>query len=339
MKENMIIACIPPVERNDYLTDTVFDGLRSMQDNGNPISFFVPNYNYPTRVDLSGVESLPIGDFIEKAKKADFILLFNAGPSINCELAEQIGLWERTFFIDGSELGKNKRLDSGIMKNLSEGTYSGKGEIKFDLLKKCVGYFRREPPYIDGVTPLPFGIEKKYIKYSNKTKKDIDFVCVFGQEEYPPLRKEVRLALEDYCKKNGFSFVTKQTKLPFFNIHSVIARWRFYRTLARAKVGISVAGGGFDTLRFWEVLANNCILITDKIGVYKEDSNRLKYDRIFEFTNLNDFKNQLEKVGSILRSNYDKVGMEESYRKIIGDHSTESRVMEIINTAKEKSLI
>lgn len=339
MKEELVVACIPPIDSNDYLADTVFDGLASLQKDNQNITVIIPDYNYSTNANFPVVEILQKEEFVKAAKKADIILLFNSGQNINQGLAGEVGAWDKTFFVDGSELGKNKRLDLEIMKGLSLGTYSGKGEIRFDLLKKCAGYFRREPPYIEGITPLPFGIEKKYIKYSSRTKKDIDFVCVFGQEEYPPLRKEVRLALEDFCEKNGFSYITKQTKLPFFSIHSAVARWRFYRTLARAKVGISVAGGGFDTLRFWEILGNNCILLTDKIGIYKEDSNRLRYDRIFEFTNLDGFKDRLEKVGDILRSSYDKYDMEESYRKIIGDHSSESRVMEIINTAKEKGLI
>jgi hypothetical protein len=38
----------------------------------------------------------------------------------------------------------------------------------------------------------------------------------------------------------------------------------YYRTLRRAKIGVSVRGGGFDTLRYWEIVACRALLISEE---------------------------------------------------------------------------
>ncbi len=242
MKNKITIACLPVRNRNDYLAGTVLDGFAALQEKGNDIKVVLPDYVQLSKLAFPRLQRLSSKDFIRVAKEADLILLFNSGLKVEEEIMEEIGAWDKTFFIDGSELGGNNRLDARILDDLEKGLYRGAGAVRSDLLGKCAGYFRREPPYFPGIIPFPFGIERRHVKYKRATKKDIDFVCIFGQEQYPPLRKEVRLALEEFCQQNGFSYKTKQTKLPFFNIYSKLAQWRFSRLLARAKVGISVCG-------------------------------------------------------------------------------------------------
>jgi hypothetical protein len=331
------ISCIFNKDRNDYLTDTVFDGLASLQENGQKIQLYFP-YGYKTNISMPAHNILEEKDFIERSKNADLILLFNNGLNVNLELAEKIGRFNKTFFIDGDEPGKDNRFNSSIVEGIKNGTYQGRGVIRFDLLKKCAGYFRREPPYLDGITPLPFGIERRYIQYKEGFKKDIDFVCIFGQEKFPTLRKDVREYLEIFSKNNGFSYVTKQTKIPFFNIHSKFAQKRFHKLLARAKVGVSVGGGGFDTLRFWEILGNNCILLTEKINLFKPEDNTFPYKRISQFSDLESFKIELQKVAESLKS-YNQENLKEEYARIINDHSTEARVKTILREAVKKGIL
>jgi anaerobic ribonucleoside-triphosphate reductase len=109
--------------------------------------------------------------------------------------------------------------------------------------------------------------------------------------------------------------------------------------LARAKVGISVGGGGFDTARFWEILANNCLLLTESIDIYQSDSKELNYKRVYQFKNLYDFKNQLEKVAGLLRNGYDQLSLMPEYLKILEEHSAKHRVETILEQAREKKLI
>lgn len=329
MKELKIAIILPP-DKRDGLAETIINGMSSLAAG--------PDYKLHLRVHKDS-DILPESFFIKFAQKADFVLLVWGKEGTNIKLGEKIGAWEKTFFIDGSELGKNRRLDKNIIQEVLSGVYQKSGAINFELLKKCSGYFRRESPYIEGIIPLPFGIERKYVQYNKNIKKDIDFVCIFGQEDYPPLRREVRLTLEKFCTENNFSNRTLQTKVPFFGIYNPFAQYRFRSLLARAKVGVSVSGGGFDTFRFWEILGNNCILLTEKIDIYPRGSKALDYKRIWEFSNLDEFKEKLNQLGKFLREGYTIETMMDEYKEILKNHSSEARALSIIEEAEKKGLL
>lgn len=335
------IAVITPKNKNDYLTDTVIDGLLSFNDPSIQIEFYIPN-SYPTELDKSGI-GLSLDSFVNFARNADLILFMKGKDGIkknfflftltqnntDYETANEINLFKKTIFIDGSELGGDKRYNAEIRKDLIEGKYEGRGAVDTQMEKKCAMYFKREKPYLRSIVPFPFGIETDYTRhYETNKEKDIDFFCVFGYEDYAPLRKQVREYLVEFCQKNNFTYFTEKTP-----------KDNFYKMLARSKVGISVGGGGFDTARFWEILGNNCLLLTEKIDIYEEYSRQLNYDRIWQFETLDEFKTQLQKMGEFLRNTYKKEDLEPEYQKIITEHSSKSRVLEIIEKAKEKGII
>ncbi|HBM45763.1 MAG: hypothetical protein UT05_C0002G0079 [Parcubacteria group bacterium GW2011_GWF2_38_76] len=313
----------------DGLARTILDGLVSLTKRDSSVSFKYAN-TFPYAIEgLEENQSKDKKDFIDFAKEANLIFFIWAKRDMDIGLANEIGLWDKTIFIDGSEIGKNGRYNFEIQHKIIKGEYSGSGKIDTEMLHKCPLYFRREKPYKDGIVPFPFGIESLYVKdFSLNTPKDIDFFCVFGQDEYPLMRRYSREILIDFCKKNGFTCFTEKTD-----------RDNFYRTLARSKVGISVGGGGYDCMRFWEILGNNCLMLTEKIDIYEPDSKKLKYDRIWQFNDLFDFEYQLEKMGEYLRKEYDQSKLKEEYRKVMSEHSSEARVLEIIEKAKEIKLL
>lgn len=315
------IAVILPVSKSDYLANTVLDGLVSM---ANEVEFRVTD-NFPSPFSLvDHIIAEPA--FISYAQSADLIILCWGKGSTNFALAEKIGRWEKTVFVDGSELGKDRRWDATIQHQVVDMTYEGNGAIDAIMLSKCKRYFRREKPYIKGILPFPFGIERRYrTHFDSSVKKDIDFVCIFGQEDYPKMRKDIRLAVEKFCKKNDYTCVTKKTSgFDFDDSTKLAGRDEFYSLLSRAKVGISVGGGGYDTARFWEILGNNCALLTEKIDI--EIPGGMEYSRIREFTDLADFVKKLEEVSS----DFPTLDAPE-FNAIIEAHSTESRVRYLIN--------
>lgn len=337
---NYKIAIIGPTEASDVLADTIFDGLLTLQKIFSELSFYIPKeHNYISPLQLSGHE-LSNEDFVEYAQTADLIFLIFSKRFTNFALAEKIGRWDKTIYIDGSELGKDRRYDSAIQKMVLDGTFEGGGKVNGEMLEKCVLYFRREKPYIENILPLPFGIESRYVQeYSKNTKKDIDFFCVFGQDEYPMMRKHTREIVKDFCVKNGFTCHTETTAGFGFDASKNAGRNEFYRLLTRSKVGISIGGGGYDTGRFWEILGNNCILLTETIDIYHPDGDALKYDRIHQFINLYDLEYQLKKIGHFLNNGYNEKEMIPEYEQILKKHSSVARVMEILEKAKEKHLI
>jgi len=310
------IAVITPSDANDILGDTIIDGLADLISEKKDLEVRIPaetKYVVPKELKNSVVSTK---EFIEFAQTADLIFLIWGKRKLNTEIAEKINRWDKTIFIDGAEVGKDRRYDPAMQNIIIHGTFGGYGRIYDDMHKKCAMYFKREKPYRAGVKPLPFGIERKYQVYDSSTKKDIDFFCVFGQEEFPALRKHVREIVQNFCQKNNFTCHTEKTK----------TKEEFYKLSARSKVGISVGGGGYDTARFWETLGNNALLITEKIDIFEPDSSILDYERVFEFNNLYDLEYYLEKVGHILKNFYNQDNLQLEYEKILANHSSKARV-------------
>lgn len=318
------IAVIISKGRLDFMTGTILDGLVQLKKENPSLEFFISESQHDWRhFSIKGF-MLKEEKFIEFAKQADLIFLMWGKDGVNRQLMEKIGRWDKVIFIDGSELGRDRRFDAKIQRKVLEGKYKSIGMINAEMLGKCAFYFRREKPYIKGIIPLLFGIESRYLsRYQTNRKKDIDFFCVFGQEKYPIMRKHVKEILIDFCQRNGFSCQVEQTD-----------NEKFYELLARSKVGVSVGGGGFDTARFWEILANNCLLLTEKIDIFLPDSLELDYSRIWQFNNLFDFRFQLEKIAGFLKSGYQQKDLEKEYNKILTKHSSQARVIKVLKTAK-----
>lgn len=323
------IAVITPIKKQDYLANTILDGLIQLSKEHDSLEFHISS-SCRCSYEISSYR-LKKRKFAAFAQDADLIfLIWGKKHNTDYDLANKINLWSKTIFIDGSEFGNNNRYDYRIQRSVLKRTEKIAGCIDEEMLGKCRFYCRREKPYLKEIMPLPFGIESRYIKYiKSNTKKDIDFVCIFGQDEYPLLRKYTVEVLVEFCEDHGFSYHINRTRNPD----------EFYDLLARAKVGISVGGGGFDTLRFWEILGNNCLLLTEHIDIFDRDSKELLYDNIYQFKNLFDFVYQLEKIGELLRGNYDEEKYYEIYKLILLNHSTKARVLSILNRAKEAALI
>src|SRR3989338_8360512 len=322
------IALITPIN-GDWAYDSymALDGLIQLKKEKPDIEFFISSDPYRKHPFPAIEYALPKKEFIEFAKNADLILLFWCKKDTDSKLAEEIGEWNKTAYVDGSEWGMNKGRDFAVQREVLSGEYKDWGRIDDKMLSLCPLYFRREKPYIKGVTPLPYGITSTFTKYYEPAKpKDIDFFCVWGQDEYPLTRRYAEEILVDFCKKNGFTYHVEKTK----------NRDEFYEILSRSKVGVSIGGGGYDTARFWEILGNNCLLLTERIDILEPDSRELDYERIYQFNNLYDFKYQLEKVAKFLREEYGKTDLLPEYREIMTKHSSKARVLKLIQEAEVK---
>ena len=113
----------------------------------------------------------------------------------------------------------------------------------------------------------------------------------------------------------------------------------FYQLLACSKVGISIGGSGYDTGRFWEMLGNNCLLITETIDIFEPDSDELAYERIYECGNLYDFESCLRRVGPFLRGPYAELDLLPEYSAILARHSSEARVLKILDVARRQGIV
>lgn len=315
----MKIAVIPPLKQQDYLTDTIIDGLIGMEQERDGFEWKISS-NYPCRFPV-GAYCLSAEQFLEFAKTADYIFFaWGNNNSTDYRTAKKVGRWDKTVFIDGSELGGNLRFDFNVQLKILQGKYKKRGEVIKEMYDKCLLYCRREKPYLESILPLPYGIETRYTSHVSKsTPKDIDFVCIFGNLTSPMLRQNCIIILKEFCKKHDLICHTEPTE----------NQDEFYKLLARAKVGVSVGGGGFDTARFWEVLGNRCILLTETIDIFPIGSNKLNYPSIFQFQNLYDFVDRLEQLKPIISDSKQFNGLVSDYDSILAHHSSMARVKSI----------
>ena len=343
---NYKIAVVVPAERDDFYVDTVLDGLTELQKENQGLEFHYGDHYprsdnpvYPTPKGFSNTARMPREKLLSFAKDADLIILGYGKYGIDYDFVERINGWHKTVFVDGSEIGKNKWRDLTVQLEVIHGTYEGLGAPNKKMQKLCRAYFRREKPYTDGMIPFPLGIESRYATYYDpKKEKDIDFVCMFGQEEFPLTRKYAGELVEKFCKKNGFTCHTKKTrKYPIGR--GPLSQEKYLKILARAKVGIATGAAGYDSRRFWEILGNNCLVIAERFDLFEPDSDAMNYKRIFQYNNLYDFEYQLEKVGEFLRNGYDQKALEVEYQEILKRHSSKARVMTIIEEAKRVGLL
>ncbi len=322
----MNIALITPKFKKDYLADTIIDGLIQYCERDHEV---VVGFSSLYKFDKSFANwFMKRDDFVQFAKKADLIIFINGKDNTDYDLANDISEWEKTVFVDGGELGLNRRLDIDNTKALLDPSYRGRGFVDFDMLRKCRYYFRREKPYMGDIIPFTFGIERKYTQFAQNNERPIDIVSIFGQKEYPQLRAFVNDYLSSISSK--YKIRTKKTKNSFFGLKND-AQEKFYRLLSRSKIGISVSGGGYDTARFWEILGSNCILFTEKIDIYREPEKVFDFSRIYEFNDIDDFKNKIDSVVKYSQ-NIDWKNMKNEYDEILRRHSSLARFEFIIHT-------
>ena len=349
MNLNYKIAVVTPTERDDFYCDTVLDGLASLKKENPELEFFYPDYYpHPFGGDFTkrfGVSKAALADF---TKSADLVIFSYGKYGRDDAFINELDAWNKTVYLDGSEIGKNKWRDTEIQYQIITGTYEGRGAPDKEMQKKCRLYFRREKPYADGIygersrtmIPFPLGIESRFVKYYDPNKeKDIDFSCFFGQELYPHTRKYAPELTEAFCKKSGFICHTKKTyKIPLVE-RGPYSPDKSYEIWARTKVGVSTGAAGYDSRRFWEILGNNCLIIAERFDLFEPDSGAMNYKRVFQYNNLYDFEYQLKKAGEFLRSGYNQKDLDEEYREILKQHSTKARVMTIITEAQKIGLL
>ncbi len=124
--------------------------------------------------------------------------------------------------------------------------------------------FKREflPEYLKNprIIPLPFCMNMDRIPkpLPSQKKYDVSFWAV----ESDPIRTKALTLLENQfdCRQNG---TTRNQKF-----HLYKRKGRFYlEELARCKIVLHFRGGGWDTMRYWEVPAVGSLMITPNPGI------------------------------------------------------------------------
>tara|TARA_R110000823_G_scaffold268948_2_gene388755 strand:- start:1957 stop:2904 length:948 start_codon:yes stop_codon:yes gene_type:complete len=311
----MKIAAITPYEKLDYLAETIIEGIYK---NGIELKCSCPG---------NGVRSedvLPIGEFYEYAKDADYIFAIwgkkrGTYPGIDYDVVKRVNRPESTVYIDGSEWTFSGQPEVGQVAEAKYDSSRRRGTqwVNTDMLEYCKWYFKRECYPEDaklGIIPLLFGAVERY--YNDvPQEKTIDLFCAYGQ-----INDGLRRETEQLCnqlKDEGFKVVTGGGY--DFNTYKNI--------LSQSYIAVDAWGGGDCCARLWEIFANKTCAFTQKYNIlfpnkFIDGTSYVEYSTIQEFeTKIRYYLNN--------KSECHDIGLK-GYEHLTNYHTSEQRVKYIL---------
>lgn len=219
---------------------------------------------------ISGLKELSYEVFINNCDNSDIVLLFS-----------NIGYWDRkTYVVKNNLINKTVYIDGSDSNCLEDPNALN------DF--KCV--FKREVYLNDNqlLLPLPFAAENIYFKFNN-LEKDINISCTLRCDY-----NKDRLIVNDAIKNlNIPNSIVGEVSSGYASTESTSdKKVEYYKVLARSKMSISYPGLGWDCGRFWEILANKCLLFSPKIKI-KIPNTFSEFKHYIPFDNVEDLKAKL----------------------------------------------
>lgn len=281
----MKILAITPDGKRDYTTEQTIEGLRTLGVEieatglGNGITSIIDDKRAVSCKDYDAVFC-----FFGKVRG-------NSPPKHYLVTQVQVPR-EKIIYIDGSEwtaTGYRSEKQSNL-GSLDPEIRRGDPWINTEMLKNCGYYLKREAYPIDvinGIDPFPFSMSKRH-EIENFGNKDIDVMCVFGQNQ-TGLRKKV----EDSCILLSKKFPNKR-----FVISNSLGTEQYLEVLRRSKIVIDAWGGGDTCDRFYEAIGARACCLYQSYNIVNPNAYK-DLDQAVEYKSIEDFEMKL----SLLLSN------------------------------------
>lgn len=247
----------------DYVQDLTYSGLVKLLGVKNVIDFHwnkkfhIPYKKYPK--NLGYVSGSLVPSLLHRSFNHIDAVIIGAAKreafETYLEIIDHIPAHIPIIFIDG---GDQSDIGGGVAFEGSAELYNQAiNKRPFDLI------FKREYLLEDNlgnhVFPFPISFNLDRLpKLSNKTKYDVSFWAV----ETHSIRVQVLELLQEHfdCRANGTSRNQKFSQYK--------RKGDFYlQELAACKIILNFRGGGWDTLRYWEIPAVQSLMITQKPGI------------------------------------------------------------------------
>jgi hypothetical protein len=225
------------------------------------------------------------------------------------------GRFPKVVFIDGAD---DSNIRHQVVHEFSVTTYFKReyiwrGRSAAARWWNCLKTFKGNRRLYDRTYPLQISMPQDALPEGGTEQKDID-VSFYGHassRKRPQAMALIRaLGREGFAIAGGIygSATDKQYKLEptrfrramtkFFNPVTVseedqrikLSPDAYYRVLARSKVAVSIRGGGFDTLRYWEIMARGTLMLSEQPDIVIPDNFEHKRHAVFCRPTLGDFK-------------------------------------------------
>lgn len=258
----MIVGCITPDGKQDYLVELIIEGLRKRG-----VQIFATDQSN----GIQPGEVLNDDEFVKAAKTFDALLVFfgkvrgNRAPKYHLLDSLKGFPRDRIAYIDGSEWsctgwdGPTQAQDS----LLDASKRRGSPWIDEKMLKRVGTYFKRESYQEDvarGIVPLPFGLFDRHILPPQN--KDIDLFCSFGHTK-TGMRKQVIEACQKLQKERPDKKIV---------VGAGFDRKTFSDMMNRSLVVVDAWGGGDCCDRFWEAMGASACCLYQRYNIVMPNS-------------------------------------------------------------------
>ena len=271
----MKILAITPDRKRDYTAEQTIEGLQLLGVEieatglGNGISSIIDDKRAVSCKDYDAVFCF-FGKVRDNTPPKHYLLPYVQVPR------------EKIVYIDGSEWTSTgyRSERQHDLSCLDPAIRRGEPWINLDMLKYCGHYLKRETYPVDlaqGIIPFPFSMSKRHLIDLTVTK-DIDVMCVFGQNQ-TGLRRKV----EDSCIRLSKMFPGKR-----FVVSSALRPEQYIDVLRRSRIVIDAWGGGDTCDRFYEAIGSKSCCLYQAYNVvnpdpYKDMDSAVEYRSVEEF--------------------------------------------------------
>lgn len=261
----------------DYMQDIVYSGLVKTLGLRNVIEanwnkkYHIPHKKYPKNmgyIEASLLTSIHLN-------KRHFDVVIVAATKPDCfqayiKIANKIPANVPVVWIDG---GDRAELGGDLIRLGKPDLLAKALAIRdFDLVFKRE--YKKESTYAENVLPLTFGFNLSRLpkRLANKKKYEVAF---WAGESHAIRTKALNLLEHQFdCDSNGTS---RGVSLSSFS-----RKGSFYlEELSACKINISLRGGGFDTLRYWEIPAVGSLLLSEPADIVIENDFKNEQNAVF----------------------------------------------------------
>lgn len=314
-----ILCLVPPTE--DFLCATIVEGLNLL--------------GHEVYTQFKSNETKKVTTNVKKtARESELIILFsNMGYKDRKKFVIENQLESKTIYVDGSDfyyledLFAVKHFKIIFKREILLKKYKLKENLS--NVHQVLAYFYhkahkiRQDLFVDEskIIPLPFAAERVLFK-ANKVKKDIVISCMLRPDK--PGRKEVNEAVAQLPLKKVVGVVSPGQ----FQNHKSELKKKYYNILGRSQMSVSYQGAGFDTGRFWEILANKCLLFSPEIRI-KMPHPFIEEKHYVVYKNPEDLKEKIMYYAKH-KKELKKIQLE-GFKHVLKYHTSEARAQYFLN--------
>jgi hypothetical protein len=250
----------------DYLQDIVYSGLVKLLGSSNVVhwpvnyKYIFPFKKYPKNLGFHPASWRGASIGTPNPVKFDAVIVASSKPATlkaYLRIASQIPPATPVVYLDGGDRevigGDLERLGRADLFNESRNTRDFNWIFKRE-------YFE-DKTYAPNVRPLPFGFNFSRVPNNPLTVKKYE-VTFWAVESHPIRTQALSLLQNEFdCTSNGTTLNQSFKKYKRKGKH-------YLEELASGKIALNFRGGGWDTLRYWEIPAVTCFMISQKPAVY-----------------------------------------------------------------------